>query len=125
MRVPIGTLRREFGPIRWPKKEKAAGCPAALSFGVLRSSDAAVALLPLAAAGDPERQQDQLEVETEARPLQVDAIEPELAGAADVARRVHLRQAGQAGTHAVARVVAWNLIQPDQLAIAPGLALRR
>ena len=47
-------------------------------------------------AGDPERQQDQLHVEPEAGALQVEPIEAELARARDVARRVDLRQPGQA-----------------------------
>src|SRR6478672_7288374 len=63
--------------------------------GVLR--DATVALLPRAGSGDPEREQDQLHVQPEAGALQVHLVDPEFAGARDVAGRVDLRQPGQAG----------------------------
>src|SRR4249919_2868757 len=51
--------------------------------GVLR--DATVALFPRAGPGDPEREQDQLHVQPEAGALQVHLVDPELAGARDVA----------------------------------------
>src|SRR5215217_3832670 len=85
--------------------------------GVARSN-AAVPLLPLASSGDPERQQNQLEIEPEARAFQIDAIEPELARPADVARGVDLGEAGETGPHTVARLVAGDLIQPHHLPIA-------
>src|SRR5258708_39353463 len=47
--------------------------------GLLR--DAAVALLPRAGPGDPEREHDQLEIQPEARALQVHLVKPELARA--------------------------------------------
>src|SRR5438477_8945347 len=78
----------------------------------------APANFPGAPRGDPEREQDQPHVEPEAGSPDVEAIEAELAGTRDVARRVHLRQARQPGTHAVAFVVAGNLFEMDHLAVA-------
>src|SRR3954451_18872908 len=61
------------------------------------SRKTAVPPLPRAGAGDPERQQDEFEVQPEAGAPQVDPIQPELAGRGDIARCVNLRQAGQPG----------------------------
>src|SRR5580765_1257803 len=91
--------------------------------GVLRH--ATVALLPRAGPGDPEREQDQLHVQPEARALQVHLVDPEFAGARDVAGRVHLRQPGQAGPDAVAGGIAGNLIQRHQPAVATHLHFAR
>src|SRR3954471_4190598 len=89
--------------------------------GLLRK--AAVALFPGAGAGDPERQRDQLHIEPEASALHVHLIQPELAGARDVARRVHLGQSGQSGPDAVAHAVPGNRIELHQLPIAAHLHL--
>src|SRR5947208_781018 len=55
--------------------------------------NAAVARFPFAAAGDPERHEDQFQIEPEAGTFEIQAIEAELAGPRDVARRVDLREA--------------------------------
>src|SRR6185295_13456250 len=81
-------------------------------------SDAAVALLPVAPRGDPERHHDQSEIEPEAGALEVQAIQPELARAIDVARRVDLRDAGQSRPDAVPCLVARNLVEAHELAVA-------
>src|SRR6266851_4450722 len=74
--------------------------------------------LPRAASGDPERQRNQLQVEANACALQVQAVEAELARARKIARRVDLREAGEARADAMARLVAGNLRQRDQSAVA-------
>src|SRR2546428_5266804 len=77
-------------------------------------SDLSVARFPFAAARDPEREQQQLEIETDARPFEIEVIEPEFAGARQIARRVHLREAGEPGTNAVPICVAANVLQRDE-----------
>src|SRR5262249_4033705 len=79
----------------------------------------------LTATGDPERQRDQFQVEPEARALQVQAIETELAGARDVARRVDLREAGEARTNAVALVIAGELAERHERPSAARVDLAR
>src|SRR5262249_36423212 len=82
------------------------------------SSDLSVAALPTSTAGDPKRQQDQLQIEPEARALPVQAIEAEFVGARDVARRVDLRQPGQPGTHQVPLAIAGNRLERHEVAVA-------
>src|SRR5690606_27078524 len=63
------------------------------------------ALFPLAAEGNPEGQRDQADVQPEALAADVHAVVPELVPPRDVARREDLRDAGESGTHADARLV--------------------
>src|SRR4249920_797080 len=82
------------------------------------SGDAAVALFPSAGPGDPEGKEDQLHVEPETGPPQIDLIQPELARSRDVARCIDLRQPRQAGPDAMTRLVARNLIQSNEPPVA-------
>src|SRR5262245_9355979 len=81
-------------------------------------SDLGGASLPAAARRDPERQQDQADVEPEALIACVDAIESELVAAGDVARRIDLRDAGQPGTDLLTLVIAVDLLERDHVAAA-------
>src|SRR5207253_8926640 len=72
-------------------------------------SDLAAACFPFPAPGDPERERDQLHVETEAGALEIQPIEPELARERDVAGREDLRETGQARTNRMALAIAGNL----------------
>src|SRR5260221_7050695 len=72
---------------------------------------ASIARFPLAAPGDPERQHDQFEIQPETGAPQVQTIEAELAGARNVARRVHLCEARESGTDLVALDVAWDFVE--------------
>src|SRR3954470_4526618 len=82
------------------------------------SRQPAVTFFPRTRSRDPERQQDQFQIEPEARAPQIHPIEPELAGPRDVARRVDLRQPGEPRPHAMTRGVAGNPIELHRLAIA-------
>src|SRR6266516_3015555 len=93
--------------------------------GDCEALDAPFRLLPLAPSSDPERQQDQLQVQPEAGPLQVQPIEPELAGAGNIARSIHLRQSSKAGPNAVTLFVSGNLIETQQLPIAARIDFTR
>src|SRR5690348_1849284 len=64
-------------------------------------SELATAMLPSSTSRDPERQQHQPQIETETRVTDVQPVHPELVATRQIARRVHLRQAGQAGTNGV------------------------
>src|SRR4029078_4489220 len=69
--------------------------------------------------------QTQPESEPDAGPLEIEPVESELARAIDVARCVDLRDPGETRTYAVARVIAGNFLQPDELAVAAHLDLTR
>src|SRR5438874_9422266 len=77
-------------------------------------SDFAAPMLPFAAERDPERQQDQPDVESEAFAACVDAIEAELVAAADIARRVNLRDAGEARPETASRRVTWDVLERNE-----------
>src|SRR5262245_15420729 len=82
-------------------------------------------MLPSPAERDPERQEDQPQVEPEALVLDVNQVVFELVAAWDVARRVDLRDTGQARAHAVALDVAGNRRHVDVAARAVGFDLSR
>src|SRR5215468_4426641 len=91
----------------------------------LRSSHFSAACFPLSASRDPERQQNQPDVEPESGALHVEAIESELVRPRDVARRVHLHQPRQNGPHYESRLVARDLLERDQLPIDADLDFDR
>src|SRR5258705_2820844 len=84
-----------------------------------------LARFPRAAPGDPEREHDQLEIETEARAPQIQPIEPKLAGARDVARRIDLGQSRQSRTDAMPGLVTGNRRERNHLSVAADLDLAR
>src|SRR5688500_2956525 len=65
-----------------------------------------IAVLPSSARSDPERLQDQLQIQAEARLLLIQQVVAKLAGARQIARRIHLRDAGQSGTDPMTRLIS-------------------
>src|SRR5262249_10257276 len=84
----------------------------------LQPSHLAAACFPLPASRDPERQENQSDVEPESGTLHVQTIESELARPRDVARRVDVRQPGEARPHRLTLRIAGNLIERDQPTVA-------
>src|SRR2546423_14887408 len=80
---------------------------------------------PLAAAGDPERQRDQLQIEPEAAARHIQPVETKFAGARNVERCIHLCQAGESRSDAVAFLVAGKLPERDELPVASRLDFAR
>src|ERR1700704_4179463 len=76
-------------------------------------SNLSAALFPFPTSGDPERQQQELEIETDARPFEIETIEAEFARARQISRRVHLRQARQARADAVPIFIAADVLERD------------
>src|SRR5438270_525571 len=83
------------------------------------SAPAASARLPLRPARNPERHRDELQIEPEAGALQIQPIEAEFARAREIARRVHLRQPGQARPHSVTFEIPRETIERNEPAAAP------
>src|SRR4051812_17580873 len=81
------------------------------------------AVLPRAAERDPEREQDQADVEREARTANVDPVVLELVAAGDVAWRENLRDAGEARADGVPLDVARHRLHRDVGAVAGRLDL--
>src|SRR6185369_2621093 len=75
-------------------------------------------MFPAAARGNQEGLEDQSQIEKETRALQVQAIESKLGSAGDVARRVDLRESGEAGTNAMAFTITGNRFERYQPAVA-------
>src|SRR5215471_9480258 len=100
-----------------------------MNAGIIKSrlhpSHFSAARFPLPASRDPERQQNQPDIEPESGTLHVQAIESELARSRDVARRVHLRQPGQTWPDRVTFSVARDLIERHQLAVAADIDFSR
>src|SRR5688572_17552808 len=86
-------------------------------------SKLALPALPRAAQADPERQKYQSEIEPERSALDVDEIVAELLTPRHVARRVDLRDPGEARLHAGACVIPRNLLHRDDASIAGGVDL--
>src|SRR5881409_1830067 len=79
--------------------------------------------LPGAAEGDPERERNQLEVEPERLPPDVQEVELELVSAREVPGGVDLSDPRETGPHAVAPLVTRDLVERDQRAISAHLDL--
>src|SRR3954466_1860202 len=75
----------------------------------------ATAHFPGAARGDPERQEDQPEIEGKGGAVDIEAVEAELAGARNVPRRIDLREARQSRADAVPFVIPANVFEPRHL----------
>src|SRR5206468_6991581 len=80
-----------------------------------------LALFPGAAQRDPERQQDQANVEHERTPADIEKIEAEFLPPRYVARRIDLGDAGQSGRHRAAPQETGNGVQRDWGAAAVGV----
>src|SRR5215510_9171916 len=91
----------------------------------LQPSHFSAAYFPLSTSRDPKRQQDQPDVEPESGTLHVQTIEPELAGARDVARSVDLREPGQARSDGMTLLVAGDLLERDHPAVAANVDFAR
>src|SRR5450631_3787747 len=74
---------------------------------------------------DPEREEDQPDVEGEGLALDVKPVVPELVATDHIARRVDLRNAGQAWTHGASRRESGYILQPLDAAAAVHFDLPR
>src|SRR4051812_23965872 len=75
-------------------------------------------MLPSAAHGNPEGDQDQANVEPEARTPRVESVEAELGAAWHIARRIDLRQASEARQYCMARFVTLDRRQRHVSSVA-------
>src|SRR4051812_1194124 len=91
---------------RAPERRPQAGC-----------LDLVAAMFPAAADRDPEREQDEPDVEPEASASGVNPIVPELVAPSDIPRCVDLGDAGEPGAHAAALEVTRDLLEWDESAV--------
>src|SRR5262249_15907368 len=75
-------------------------------------------MFPSASKHDPERERDEPHVEPKALALRVDAIEAKLVPARNVARRIDLRDTGEAGTDPTALGIAGDIFNCHDLCAA-------
>src|SRR5688572_18529985 len=85
--------------------------------------DLSIAIFPTPARGDPERLQDQPQVETEANLFLIQQVVTKLAGARQIARCVHLRDAGESRPHTMTRFVSWDRAERQHDTLGGGVGL--
>src|SRR5688572_14807859 len=87
--------------------------------------DLSIAIFPTSARGDPERLHDQPQVETEANLFLIQQVVAKLAGTRQIARCVHLRDAGEARTHSMTRFVSRDRTERQHDALGGSVGLTR